>query len=609
MVQEAFGKLTMIKLSFIFTLMASAAFFTSCSPLLQSQTTLSVSQSTPAQTAEFNTYGAYLAGRMAHIRKDFDRAADYYKIAYEKEPNNPELMTRLYLLLSSKGRIDEAADYAQKALDAKAENSFARMLIASKQLHDGQYAASIKSLNKIDDQIYKRLIAPLINTWNYAGLGNQDKAFEELRKLSKEDGLGQVTRQHRAMLFDFFGKNREAAEIYQQILNDKNSEISVRLLEIISNFYIRTGQKEIAVAMMQSTINNSSLDSLLSALRKKVNDANPKTTPPVLSSAQIGASEALFTIASTFRYDEAIDVAHMYTALAIYMNPEYNTAKVLMADIFEMREMYDDANTIYDSVSQNDIAYYAAQFKKARNLVKKGAYKQAEILLKTLEEDYNDMQIDLELGDILRLTNRFSEAVEYYDKAISKTKNKGNLWILYYAKGVALDSDNRYEEAQAALLKAYQIKKHYLVSNHLGYSWIRQKKNVNEAFKMIIDAYNQAPFDPSINDSLGFALYNLGYYAMAIPYLERAAELYPSSAVISSHLGDAYWFAHRKNEARFQWKHALSLKDDSGELDIKKTKAKVKNGIAEEPALTYDKEQAEKDLKTIKKFPEASKDI
>lgn len=546
---------------------------------------------------------------MAHIRKDFDRAADYYKIAYEKEPNNPELMTRLYLLLSSKGRIDEAADYAQKALDAKAENSFARMLIASKQLHDGQYAASIKSLNKIDDQIYKRLIAPLINTWNYAGLGNQDKAFEELRKLSKEDGLGQVTRQHRAMLFDFFGKNREAAEIYQQILNDKNSEISVRLLEIISNFYIRTGQKEIAVAMMQSTINNSSLDSLLSALRKKVNDANPKTTPPVLSSAQIGASEALFTIASTFRYDEAIDVAHMYTALAIYMNPEYNTAKVLMADIFEMREMYDDANTIYDSVSQNDIAYYAAQFKKARNLVKKGAYKQAEILLKTLEEDYNDMQIDLELGDILRLTNRFSEAVEYYDKAISKTKNKDNLWILYYAKGVALDSDNRYEEAQAALLKAYQIKKHYLVSNHLGYSWIRQKKNVNEAFKMIIDAYNQAPFDPSINDSLGFALYNLGYYAMAIPYLERAAELYPSSAVISSHLGDAYWFAHRKNEARFQWKHALSLKDDSGELDIKKTKAKVKNGISEEPALTYDKEQAEKDLKTIKKFPEASKEI
>lgn len=609
MVQEAFGKLTMIKLSFIFTLMASAAFFTSCSPLLQSQTTLSVSQSTPAQTAEFNTYGAYLAGRMAHIRKDFDRAADYYKIAYEKEPNNPELMTRLYLLLSSKGRIDEAADYAQKALDAKAENSFARMLIASKQLHDGQYAASIKSLNKIDDQIYKRLITPLINTWNYAGLGNQDKAFEELRKLSKEDGLGQVTRQHRAMLFDFFGKNREAAEIYQQILNDKNSEISVRLLEIISNFYIRTGQKEIAVAMMQSTINNSSLDSLLSALRKKVNDANPKTTPPVLSSAQIGASEALFTIASTFRYDEAIDVAHMYTALAIYMNPEYNTAKVLMADIFEMREMYDDANTIYDSVSQNDIAYYAAQFKKARNLVKKGAYKQAEILLKTLEEDYNDMQIDLELGDILRLTNRFSEAVEYYDKAISKTKNKGNLWILYYAKGVALDSDNRYEEAQAALLKAYQIKKHYLVSNHLGYSWIRQKKNVNEAFKMIIDAYNQAPFDPSINDSLGFALYNLGYYAMAIPYLERAAELYPSSAVISSHLGDAYWFAHRKNEARFQWKHALSLKDDSGELDIKKTKAKVKNGITEEPALIYDKEQAEKDLKTIKKFPEASKEI
>ena len=128
-----------------------------------------------------------------------------------------------------------------------------------------------------------------------------------------------------------------------------------------------------------------------------------------------------------------------------------------------------------------------------------------------------------------------------------------------------------------------------------------QNKKIDEAFAMIVEAYNQAPFDPSINDSLGFALYNLGYYAMALPYLERAAEFYPSSAVISSHLGDIYWVTGRKNEARFQWQHALRMKDESGELNIDETKNKIANGITSEPQLTYDKEKIEAAIRKIRK--------
>ena len=480
------------------------------------------------------------------------------------------------------------------------------MLVAAKETHDGQYAASVKNLNKINDPMYKSLIAPMVNAWNYAGLNNQEKAFAELAKLTKEESLAPIYRLHRAMLLDYFGKNREAGEAYEQILLDKNAEISVRTLELITNFYIRTGQKDKAVALLQSTVNNQSLDSLLSSLRSNVAKAETKNTRPILSSAQIGAAEAMFTVASTFRYDEAIDVAHMYTALAIYMNPQYSTAKILMADIFEARDMFDDANQIYDNIDKGDIAYYPAQLKKARNLVKQEDYKGAEILLESLSQDYDDLQIYMELGDILRLSNRFNEAIEYYDRAIAKTQNPVSLWVLYYAKGVSLERADKWKEAEETLMQAYKIKKHYLVLNHLGYTWMRQNQNIDKAFTMIVDAYNQAPFDPSINDSLGFALYNLGYYTMALPYLERAAELYPSSAVISSHLGDAYWFAHRRNEARFQWQHALKLKDDSGELDIDATKDKIKNGIKTEPKLTYDKEKVEAAIKKIAK-PRASR--
>ena len=208
----------------------------------------------------------------------------------------------------------------------------------------------------------------------------------------------------------------------------------------------------------------------------------------------------------------------------------------------------------------------------------------------------------MDLGDILRINKRYSEAVKYYDIAISKTSDKNSLWVLHYAKGAALEQSGLWDKAEKSMMKAYEIKKHYLILNYLGYSWFKQNRNINKAFSMIVDAYNQAPFDPSINDSLGYALYKLGYYTMSLPYLERAVELYPSSAVITSHLGDAYWFAHRKNEAVFQWKHALNLKDESKELNTDEVKQKIENGLLEEPKLTYDKQDIEETIKKIKKL-------
>lgn len=591
----------MRKLTFISVLLVSTALFVSCSPIIGNHRNTNQTTEPVEKHNTSNVYGAYLAGRIAHLRKDFDTATEYYKIAYAENPENTDLINRLYLLLTSKGHISDAAKYAQKAVDLKTSNGFAYMLIATQMLQDGEYQQSIKILQNIKDPIYNSLITPLINTWNYAGLNNQKKAFAQLDKLKKEEGLMPIYRLQRAMLFDYFGQNREAKEAYEDILKNQNAEISVRTLELISNFYIRTGEKDRAVALLNSAINNPNLEHMLKTLNQKIQEADPKTTQTILSSPQIGAAEALFTIGSTFRYDDAIDVAHMYTALAIYLNPQYSTAKILMGDIFETREMFDDANQIYDNINKNDIAYYPAQLKKARNLIKQEDYKGAEILLTSLNSDYDDVQIYIELGDILRLNNRMEEAVEYYNKALKKTNNPKTLWVLYYAKGISLEHLGQWEQAEETLMKAYKIKKHYLVLNHLGYTWIRQNKNINRAFEMIVEAYNQAPFDPNINDSLGFALYNLGYYTKAIPYLEKAAEFYPSSAVISSHLGDAYWASGRKTEAKFQWQHALKLKDESGELDIKATKKKLKNGLTSKPELTYDKEKIEQTVKKIRK--------
>jgi len=89
---------------------------------------------------------------------------------------------------------------------------------------------------------------------------------------------------------------------------------------------------------------------------------------------------------------------------------------------------------------------------------------------------------------------------------------------------------------------------------------------------MIEKAVQRRPNDGFIVDSLGWARYRLGEYALAVKYLERAAELEPGDPTINEHLGDALWKVGRKIEARFQWNHALAAKPEEKRLAILREK-------------------------------------
>lgn len=592
--------MTMARWTFLTVLAAAIAVFVSCShPKVEESRSVETSAAT-AEPLPQKSYGAYLAGRVAHLRRDFNTASDYYIKALKIDPDNKELVSRLYLILVSKSRVDEAATYARQNIANGNKDNFAYTVIAVKDMHDGNYQQSIKETAAFDNPAYKEFIAPLLNAWNYAGLKQPEKALKTLEQLKKEPSFKTIYHFHAGMINDYFNRNREAQKHYDVIINNESMELSLRSLEIIANFYIRTGQKDKATALVSGFNDEKVIADMLRAFANNVRNATPQNTGRIITTPSEGAAEALFSIAATFRYDEIIDVAHMFTSLSIYQNPNYDLAKLLLADILEDRGMFEDANEVYETIGKESPAYYAAQLKKANNLIKLTDYDNAELLLKSLSLDYDNAQIYLDLGDVLRMKNRPEEAIEYYKAAIKASGKNDSVWVLYYAMGVSYEQAGQWHKAEKALLKALELSQnHYMVLNYLGYTWMKQGENIDQAFAMIVNAYNQAPDDPNISDSLGWALYNLGYYGMAEKYLEKAAEAAPANAVISDHLGDVYWFTKRRNEARFQWQHALDIKDESGELDRKQVQAKIDNGIEKEPAFEFNKELIEEEIKKI----------
>ena len=73
----------------------------------------------------------------------------------------------------------------------------------------------------------------------------------------------------------------------------------------------------------------------------------------------------------------------------------------------------------------------------------------------------------------------------------------------------------------------------------------------------------------------------------AVRELERAVELRPQDPIINDHLGDAYWRAGRKLEARFQWSHAIDLGAEENLLP--NILAKQANGLGPAEPLGQDR--------------------
>ncbi|MFI3242371.1 MAG: tetratricopeptide repeat protein [Alphaproteobacteria bacterium] len=551
-------------------------------------------------------YGSYLAARVAHVRKDFDAAAKYYSKTVVLEDDNKDLLSQLYVLYASQGDLASASKYAKELQKKGDKNSFLDTIIAVEEVKDKEYKNVIALLSKSGVPIYDNFINPLILAWAYAGDNNIDMALKEISVLKNEPSLKTLYNFQVAMIYDYFNQVDEAQKYFDTMAVNSKEHLSFRALQLMSNFYLRVGQKEKAVELIKVYQNDSVFAPMLKRLLAGV-EKTKKTPQPIVGSPSIGLADSLFSIAATLRAEgQNLDLAHIFVSMAIYSNPEYDLAKLLLADILEDRGMYLEANGLYDSIDEDSDAYDIILRKKADNFAKLGDYKKAEkVLKKIISSEKSGRQLYLSLGDALRMQNKFSEAAKYYKKGISLIKEESSSdWVLYYSLGVVYERDGKLKKAEEMFLKSLDLSRnHYLVQNYLGYMWLDNGMNIDKAFALIVDAYQQAPNDGNILDSLGFAFYKLGFYDKAITYLEEATLVEPNNPVIFEHLGDVYYMAGRKTEAGFLWSQSLSLDvEDEPDFKLESVKDKMKNGLDFVPLKVEDENFVNEKIKELEEF-------
>ncbi|MGA0584944.1 MAG: tetratricopeptide repeat protein, partial [Castellaniella sp.] len=101
--------------------------------------------------------------------------------------------------------------------------------------------------------------------------------------------------------------------------------------------------------------------------------------------------------------------------------------------------------------------------------------------------------------------------------------------------------------------------------NSLGYTYVEQNRNLDEARGLLERALELDPDSAYILDSVGWYLFRIRDYQGALEYLRRSYDHLPA-ADVAAHLGETLWALGRHDEARRIWAEGRKADPDSAAL-------------------------------------------
>jgi tetratricopeptide (TPR) repeat protein len=522
--------------------------------------------------------GTYLAARFAASQGELDGAAQYYTDLLQYDPANSDLLARTFVYAATAGEMDTAIPLARQLVLQDPRNRPAHLVLAAEAMKLADYPRAEEEIRQAGGGAFFSLTNTLVQAWSLAGRDRTDDAVRILDQLSGQAGVAALHAFHKALILDYAGRMDEAGQAYLEAVAAPG--IGSRGIDALGRYLRRTGREDEAEQLYEDLRERVPDSPLGEAGLAEINDGIIPAA--MVSSPAEGAAEGLFSLASSLTGEDNSDIAILYLNVAIYLRPDFELARAFLGDRYEQIGKYEKAIEVYSGIPAGSLYSPMLEIQTAINLGRIGRAEDAIVRVEALtRRNPNDVDAWTALADLRRGTERYEAAADAYDRAIELTQSgDGRLVDLYFARGICLQSTDQWDLAERDFESALELDDERAdILNYLGYSWVDQGLNLDEALGMLEKARALRPLDGYIADSVGWAYFKLGRYEEAAEVLEQAVQLAPGASEINDHLGDAYWMIGRKLDAQFEWMHALNL--DPGPEVRPLIERKLRIGLAE----------------------------
>lgn len=510
-----------------------------------------------------DNYAAFARARVASASGDVSAAAAQYGIALTEAPDNRVIALRAWRDAMAAGDLP----LARRAAAAMARTGVApppdvALLAVADAVKANDPAQLRRALTELASGPLN-FLGPVVVAWSDLGGAGDPAAL--LAGTKQTGAIRRVILESGALLLIAQGRTDEGALALQKQLAGSAGLLDLRYAAA----ELFAGQGRLALA------------------QKLVAGPNPwvvgfrTNIPAAKATTAFGISRAFSRVAADLDDGRTAPIAVSLLRAALLLDPGDDRARVLLASSLSRLDANDLALSVLAAIPADGAFAYPAAETRIAVLRAKGntiaALTAAEGLADAPDANAGALSI---YGDLLVDTGRFADAAAAYSRA-RDTMGDAATWQVWLQIGSAWERAGNWQNARQAFEKSVALGPNEPVAlNAYGYALVERGEEMPRAVKMLERANGLAPDQPSIADSLAWAYYRDGNVDKAIPLLETAASQSPTNAEIAEHLGDAYWTAGRRYEARYSWRAALVVGD---ETVAPRLTAKIRDGLKPKP--------------------------
>jgi tetratricopeptide (TPR) repeat protein len=243
---------------------------------------------------------------------------------------------------------------------------------------------------------------------------------------------------------------------------------------------------------------------------------------------------------------------------------DQDTVYFYLGQLSEAKKDYPAALEQYRQVAHGEY-HYQAQLRIAFLLNKQGMLDEARTVLHHTEAQNTQQRVQLVLfeAQLLSDAKQYKEAYHVLLRGLDKLPSQPEL---LYEAALLADRIGKPDELERLIRKLIEEQPDNANAyNALGYSLLERNVRVREGMRLVEKAYQLAPNDAAIMDSVGWGHYRLGELDKSLEFLRRAFKLNPDPE-IAAHLGEVLWVRGDKDEARQVWSDSLKQHPDNEAL-------------------------------------------
>lgn len=195
----------------------------------------------------------------------------------------------------------------------------------------------------------------------------------------------------------------------------------------------------------------------------------------------------------------------------------------------------------------------------------------------------DDRDVYFTIADMNVRDKRWKDASEILDKAEAlATKPEEKAFVAYY-RGTVAERQKLYDQAEIEFRKGLQLSPDFApIQNYLGYMLAERGQKLDEAVAMLKKAVSFDPQNGAYLDSLAWAYYKQGQYAVAEDYERKAALRMSNDPTVLDHLGEIDAKSGKLSLAIDEWQRSLaqyatSLPPEADPADVAKVQHKLEN--------------------------------